>query len=73
MKPVALEQRLVGAAVGVGVGRQEVMAVVAVQHQQIEPHAGGRLAVHGVEDMGGQACFTRHARAFLLRSVDYQK
>jgi hypothetical protein len=31
-----------------------------MQHQEIEPHAGGWPAVHGIEDMGGQASRTRH-------------
>jgi hypothetical protein len=42
-----------------------------MQHQQIESQAGRRLAVHGIEHMGGQARTPRHTGHFLLRSTDY--
>jgi hypothetical protein len=71
MEMLALEQRPVRPPVGVGVSGQEVVAVVAMQHQQIEPQAGGRPAVHGIEDMGREARNPRHTDPFLLRSVDY--
>ena len=51
MELVALEQRLVGAAVGIGEGREHMVRVVTMDHQEVDAEAGRGLAVHRVQHM----------------------
>jgi hypothetical protein len=50
-----------------------MVRVVAMQHQEVEPHARSGLAMHCIEDVGRQPSGTRHWVTFLRRSPDYQK
>src|SRR3989449_8979763 len=50
----ALQQRRVGAAVGIGLRIGDEAALVAVEAKELDPDARPRLAARGVEHMGGE-------------------
>ncbi len=51
---LALGQGTVASAVGIGLHRRHQRPGLAVQPEQVDPHAGGRAAMSGVENVGGQ-------------------
>ncbi|GLQ55677.1 hypothetical protein GCM10010862_29360 [Devosia nitrariae] len=54
------EQRLVEPPVRIRIAFHQVMRVVAMDEEKIDPHAARRLSVRGVQNMGRQATGTRH-------------
>jgi hypothetical protein len=57
---VFIQQRLVHPAIGIGIAFADMVGVLAMHEQQIEPHAARRLAVHRIQYVRGQASNTRH-------------
>jgi hypothetical protein len=39
-----------------------------VGHHEVDPHALGRLAAHGIEDVGGEASAARHRSCLFRRA-----
>jgi hypothetical protein len=73
MEVLPLQQRLLRPPIGIGIAGEQMVRVIAMQHQEVKPHARSGLAVHRIEDVGRQPSGTRHWVTFLRRSPDYQK
>jgi hypothetical protein len=57
---LALEQSPGSASILIGLAAQQMMRVVAMQYQQIEPQTLSGLAVHGIEHVRGEPSTGRH-------------
>ena len=52
---VFVQQRLIHPAVGIGIAFGNMVRMVTMHEQQIQPHAARRLAMHGIEHVCRQA------------------